>query len=133
MKFLIGLLLCVGMMFGQSGVKIVDGTNTERILGASGKAFDSNPNGGLTTITTGGVTITSVTTKVQVIHCNTNSSTSTVTIADGSSNNYLNAVSVAANSVLVIVYGPIGMTYTGGIVITAGTSSALTCRVIGVQ
>jgi len=133
MKILISLIVGMGLGLAQSPVKLVDGNGTERILSASGKAYDSNPSGGLTTITTGGVTLTTTTTKVQVIHCNTGSSPSTITITDGSSNVYLNAISLLANSVIVVNYSEIGMPYTGGIIITAGTSSTLTCRIIGVQ
>ena|ERR1700722_13755318 len=133
MRKLILMLMVIGLCFGQGPVKLVDGKGNERIISASGVAYDSNPSGGLTTITTGGVTLTSITTKVQVIHCNTGSSSSTITITDGSSNTYLNAVSMSPNAVMVVNYGEIGMPYNGGIIITAGTSSTLTCRVIGVQ
>lgn len=132
-KLLFGLLLAGGLAFAQPApVKVVDGNSNEVILGAAGVAVDS----GLTAVTTGGVTLLSSTTKVQVIHClNYSVSSATLTITDnaGSPVTYVPAVAMAANSIFVLTYGPVGLSYDTGVKASASANSAIKCRVAGVK
>lgn len=130
-KLLIIFLLALGSSYAQVGVKIVDGTSTAVVLGATGSVYES----ALTAIATGGGTaITATTTKVQLIYCTNNTgSATTLTIKDGGGNTYMSAATLAANSVVLIAYGTLGLTYTGGITISAGNTATVSCQVKGVQ
>ena len=131
MKILLSLLLGVGLALGQVSVKPTDGTGTERILGAAGREYNSD----LTAITTSGVTITSTTTKVQLLYCtNASGSDVTLTLADtqGSPVTYMTTVNVVANSVFLFNAGTIGLRMQG-VKITASANSRLLCQVQGVQ
>lgn len=126
-------MFVVGVEAQNSSVPVDAKTSNPQIVGATaihGQRFDS----GIITIVTGGTTITSLTTAVQEIHCNTFGATaSTVTIADGSGNVYWDALPLAAHTVTFEQFGAVGMLFSGGLVITAGTGSALKCQVVGVQ
>jgi hypothetical protein len=114
MKTLLTLLVfCVPVsLFAQQNVKVVNGSGKEYISGAAGKVYNS----ALTAVTTSPTALTTITTKVQVIHC-TNSSAGTValTVKNGADVEYFTTVSMAANSVMVVQYGSVGLTYTSGI------------------
>jgi hypothetical protein len=72
---------------------------------------------------------------VQLILCNNQTgSAATLTLTDGSGTpkTYFPAVSLAANSV-VVLYSGVGFTMTTGIKWAAGTSSAIYCQIEGVQ
>lgn len=124
-------LLFAAVAYCQVPVKVTNGSGTERPLGAAGTEYKAY----LQVIATGGTTITSSNTYVTVLFCmNTTGSAATLTIADtqGSPVTFWNAVSIAANSVVLLYTGPIGL-YMQGIKATAGTGSALYCQVQGVQ
>jgi hypothetical protein len=131
MKRFIVLLLACFFLQAQQPVKNVDGNGNELILAAGGRSVDS----GMTLITTGGVTLFSSTTKVQVIHCKTNGTAATLTITDGGGSpiTYFDAISFTANQVMIASYGTVGLSYASGVKISASANSALQCRVVGVQ
>lgn len=127
----LGLLLALGAM-AQSPSKLVDGNGSELQLAAGGKKVDT----GLILATGSPVAYLSATTTVQLIHChNATSSAATVTITDGAGSpvTYFPAVSLAGNSVMIANYGTVGMSFAGGVKVSAGTTSAIYCRIIGVQ
>lgn len=129
------VLICALISFGlwaQVPVKPTDGAGNERVFSAAGKVYDST----MITLPTSETAVTAVTTSVQFIHCaNTTGSAVTFTLKDnqGTPKTYFAAVSVAANSVLTVHYGPIGLPMSGGIRWAAGTGSALNCQIVGVQ
>lgn len=130
------LILALGLLalpvMAQLPVKNVDGSNNELQIAAGGKRFES----ALTAITTGGVTVTAVTTKVQTIFCTeigNAATTLTVTDNQGSPVTYINAVSMASPSILVIGYGTQGLTFTSGLIISASANTQIKCQVVGVQ
>lgn len=130
---LLVLALVVGCALpasGQVSVKPTDGAGTERILGAAGKMYDS----GLTAITTGGVTITSTQTAVQLLFCTNASGTDrTITVSNAAASAvYLTTVNVTANSAFLLHAGTIGLNM-AGVKITASANSAISCQVQGVQ
>jgi hypothetical protein len=133
MKLILSLFVVLSLCLAQTPVRLTDGASNSVISGATGTngiRYDSGP----ITITTGGLTITSVKTAVQAIHCNTiNATASTVTLTDGNSVVYWNAVAITANGILFEQFGAVGMSFAGGVKLTAGTGSALSCQVVGVQ
>lgn len=127
-KLLLAGLFLATSLFAQT--KLVDGNGNEYILAAAGAKYNS----GLTTVSASLTAVTSTTTKVQIIHCtNTTGSAATLTVANGAGTEYFTTVSVAANSVMVVHYGTVGLTYTGGVKLQSGTASALKCQIEGVQ
>jgi hypothetical protein len=125
------LLLCLIASSGWSQLptKQVNGNGKEVINGAAGTVFNS----GLTALTTTPTALTTSTLKVQTIHCKSNNSTATtVTIKDGSDTIYYEAVSLAANSVFIAQYGSVGITFSGGIKVSAGANTTVSCQVEGV-
>lgn len=124
-------LVMASAMFGQLPVKVTDGLGTEQIIGASGKKYLNYSQA----ITTAGVVITSSNTYVNLLFCSNNTSgavTLTVTDNQGSPVTFFPATSMAANSAVLLYAGPIGL-YMQGIKITAGSNSAISCQVQGVQ
>lgn len=127
---LLCLMLCCGL-FGQGPTKLVDGAGNELVLAKGGQRYTAY----LQAITTGGVTITTVPTNVQLLFCtNSSGSAATLTVADtqGSPVTFWTAVSIAANSVMLMHASTVGL-FMQGIKLTAGTNSALSCQVQGVQ
>jgi hypothetical protein len=130
-KLVLSLFLSAVLALAQVSVKPTDGNGTERILGAAGKVYSSY----LQAITTGGTTITSTSTYVQLIYCtNATGTARTITLADtqGSPVTFMTDVSVAANSVFLFNAGTIGL-YMQGVKVTASANSAISCQVQGVQ
>lgn len=132
MKNLIfSLVLCfcfATSIVAQQPTKPVNGQGKELILGAAGTVFNTN----LTALTTSPVALSTSTLKVQVIHCKSNGTASTVTIKDGNDVVYYDTVSLAANSVFIAQYGTVGITFTNGIKVNAGANSAISCQIEGV-
>jgi hypothetical protein len=128
-QFILSILFCFPLL-AQAPIKAVNGLGKELILGAAGKVYNSN----LTAVTTTPTAFTATTTKVQVIHCtNITAGAVTVTIEDGNDVDYFTATSMAANSVMVVQYGTVGLTYTSGIKFSASANSSIKCQVEGVQ
>jgi hypothetical protein len=130
MKFILPLVLTLGACLAQVPVKDVDGNGNEKRTAASGRFFNSY----LQAITTGGTTITTASTYVQLIYCTNNSGTDrTITLADtqGSPAIFMTTVNVAANSVFLF-NSPVGL-YMQGVTITASANSAISCQVQGTQ
>jgi hypothetical protein len=129
-KLLLSIVLLVGALSAQTGFKLVDGNGKALQISAAGLAYNST----LTAATTTPTALTTTTTKVQLVHCvNNTAGAVTVTIKDASDNVYVDAVSMAGNSVFVIHYGTIGLTYTGGVKLSASANSSIKCQVEGVQ
>lgn len=130
-KLVAMLVLGVGLAFPQVPVKPVDGNGTELAVAPPGKRFISY----LQAITTSGTTITSNATYVQMLYCTNNSgSDRTITIADtqGSPATFATSVSIAANSIMMVVSNATGL-YMQGVKITASANSAISCQLQGVQ
>lgn len=133
MKSFISVLLVFSLFLssalGQNPVKIVNGNNDEVILGAGGKSYNS----GLIVATTASTSVTATATKVQVIHCtNSTSGVVTLTIENTAGDDYFTTVSLAANSVMVVQYGSVGLTY-AGVKLSASANSSISCQFEGVQ
>jgi hypothetical protein len=129
-KLLLSIVLLVGTLSAQTPFKLVDGLGRALQISAAGAAYNST----LTAATTSPTAMTSTTTKVQLIHCvNNTAGAVTVTIKDGADVVYVDAVSMAANSVFVIHYGTVGLTYTSGVKLSASANSSIKCQVEGVQ
>lgn len=120
------------LCYAQGPIKLVDGTGAELRLAASGVAYDS----GMTTVPDSATAVTAVTTKVQLIFCaNISGSDATITITDNQSSpkTYFNAVTITKNQSMLLHTSAIGLPYRDGIKWTAGTASAISCQIVGVQ
>jgi len=121
-------LLTVGLAFPQSPVRITGSDGKEIVFGAKGTTYNS----GLVALTTTPTSLTSSNLKVQMIHCKSNGTATTVTIKNGDDVVYYDTVSLAANSVFIAQYGSVGITFSGGIRVSAGANSAISCQIEGV-
>ena len=137
-KFLALLVLFVGTMFAQVGVKVVDGAFNERVGASTGSEFVVY----LTTVpaspavVTDGTTTLNSTSKVQLIYCtNATASAITITITDnqGSPVTYATTVSIAANTITGVYASPIGLALRSGMQWSASSGSGLSCQVQGVR
>jgi hypothetical protein len=116
--------------FAQTPVRLAASNGKEVVVGAVGDRYNS----GLTALTTTPTAFTSTTTRVQMIHCKSNSSTATtITIKDGNDVVYFDAVSLASNSVFIAQYGTVGITFTSGVKFSAAANSTISCQIEGVQ
>ncbi len=117
------------MSFGQAPVKPVDGLGNEQMLGPGGRRVIST----MQVLPASPTVLYSTTIKVVTLFCaNNTGSAATVTIADGGARPFFTAVSMAANSSMLMITGS-GLTFTSGITWSAGTASAIYCQVEGVQ
>lgn len=115
----------------QVPVKIVDGTNTEQMLGAPGRrviyTMQDVPNSSTAVVTS--------TIRVVTLFCsNYTGGAVTLTITDnqGSPITYFPAVSLAANSAIMLV-AQSGLTFTSGLKWAASASTSIKCQIEGVQ
>lgn len=127
------LLVCLVALvaLAQMPVKPVDGNHNELRLAAAGPVYST----GMIVVPASDTLLTATTTKIQAIHCGNNTAGAvTLTISDNqvTPRNYFPAVSVAANSSLLVQYGTLGMPY-AGIRWAAGSSNAIYCHIVGVQ
>lgn len=131
LKRILSFILCASLLLAQGPTKLTDGTGKEAIYAANGL----KTNFYMQAITTGGVTITSVDTYVQLIYCaNTTGSVVTITLADtqGSPVTFGSAVPLPANSITLVFASAIGL-FMHGLKLTASSNSAISCQVQGVQ
>ena len=134
LKLLLASLVLATLALAQQPVKIVNGAGNEVVFGASGSS-GTRFTQYLTAITTGGVTMTSTATYVQLLFCtNTSATDRTLTVADtqGSPVTFFSTVNIPANSVVLLHAGAVGL-YMQGLKITASANSALSCQAQGVQ
>ena len=127
MKFILLLLTIVSLTLAQSSVKIVNGDGTQTV--------GYNYNSGMTTLTNSAAVLTTSTIAVKIIHCaNTTAGAVTLTITDnqGSPVTYWPAVSMAANSVMVVNYGDPGLTMLG-VKWNASAGSSINCQLVGLR
>lgn len=132
-KLVVVLLLLCGRSYlsAQQPVKPTNSSGKELIFAKGGVSYTSY----LQVIATGGTTVTSSDTWVQLLFCtNTTSSSATLTVADtqGSPVTFWTAVPIAGNSVVLLHASAIGL-YMKGIKLTAGTTTSISCQVQGVQ
>lgn len=131
MRTLILLLLTASSLAAQLPVRTVD---------RAGDTVHAEPAGTkyvalMQVVPSSTTVLTATTTKVQLILCNNQTATAaTLTITDGSGTpkTYFPAVSIAANSV-VMLYSGVGFTMTSGVKWSAGTATAIYCQIEGVQ
>ena len=128
---LIGLMVGIGL-FGQGPVKLVNGLGSELQISAGGNSYDS----GMTLLPATLTALTASTTKVQLIFCaNIAAGAVTLTITDNqtSAKTYFNAVSIAANTSVLVHSSTVGLPFASGIKWTASATNSLNCQVVGVQ
>lgn len=131
MRTLILLALTAFSLAAQLPVRVVDRNNDVVQAEPAGTKYVAL----MQVVPNSTTVLTSTTTKVQLILCNNQTgSAATLTITDGSGTpkTYFPAVSVAANSV-VMLYSGVGFTMTSGIKWSAGTATAIYCQIEGVQ
>lgn len=132
-KILIGLLVTIGLVHAQTGVRIVSSGGNAVIIAASGNkgvAYDST----LMTVPDSATVLTADKTWVQVVTCaNITGSAATFTLTDGNNKAYADAVSLPADSMTVIHFGGFAMPFAGGVKWATGTTNALNCQIVGVQ
>jgi hypothetical protein len=127
----IGLLLG-GVVFGQAPTKLVDGGGNELQIAGGGKSYNS----GMVTLTDSLTAATAVTTKVQLIFCaNVTAGAVTLTITDNqtSAKTYFAAVSLSANSSVLVHSSTVGLPFASGIKWNASAAASLNCQIVGVQ
>jgi hypothetical protein len=126
------MAVVVGLGFGQQPTKLVDGGGNELQIAGGGRAYNS----GMTLLTDSAVVVTAVTTKVQLIFCaNIAVGAVTLTITDNqtSAKTYFNAVSIAANSSVLVHSSTVGLPFASGIKWNASATNSLNCQIVGVQ
>lgn len=130
-KRILALALIAGVLPAAVPVRPTDSNDTELGLAPAGKKVTYY----LQAITTGGTTITTTATYVQMLFCtNTSAGSVTLTVADtqGSPVTFFSQVTIAANSVTLLAANNTGL-YMQGVKITVNTNSAVSCQVQGVQ
>ena len=132
-KLKTGLVVCLlaALAAAQNPVNLTDKAAHELILASTGVKYTKY----LTAITTSGVTITAIDTYVQLMFCtNTSGTSATLTVADtqGSPVTFWSTVQISANSVVLLHASTVGL-FMQGIKLTAGTNSAISCQIQGVQ
>jgi len=119
------------MLMAQLPVKPVDGNGNEQMLGAAGKRVIYQ----LQAVPASSTVVVSSSIKVVTLFCNnTTGGAVTLTITDNQSSpyTYYPAVSVAANSVNMLV-AQSGLSFTSGIKWSASSGSSIYCQIEGVQ
>ncbi len=130
MKILIALLMSIVMM-AQPSVKPVDGLGNEQMIGPGGRRVIAT----MQTVPDSSTAIFTSTIKVVTLFCNNTTGTAaslTITDNQASPKTFFPAVSVAANSAMLLIAAS-GLTFTTGMKWSSGTTSALQCQVEGVQ
>lgn len=125
------LILVGGSLIAAVPTRLTSGVNdTEVVLGTPGVRYLAE----MQAITTTPTTLTSTPTYVKVMWCvNTSGGAVTLSVTDaGGTKEYLPTVSVLADSAMLAVGSDTGV-YMNGIRWTAGSNSALSCQVQGVQ
>lgn len=125
-KFITLLTLLVVVAMAQTPIKVVNGNGIQTL--------GYNYNSGMVTLTNTAALLTSATVAVKILHCaNITGGAVTLTITDnqGSPVTYWSAVSVAANSVMVVNYGDPGLVMQG-VKWNASASSSLNCQLEGI-
>ena len=127
----VGILGCISLALAQMPVKPVDGYGNEQMLGAPGRrviyALQAVPNSS--------TAIVSSSIKVVTLFCNNATAgavTLTITDNQGSPVTYYPGVSIAANSVNMLV-AQSGLSFTDGIKWSASASNSIYCQIEGVQ
>jgi len=119
------------LLMAQLPVKPVDGNGNEQMLGAPGRRVLY----GLQNVPNSSTAVVSSTIKVVTLFCNNYTAGAvTLTITDNQASpvTYYPAVSLAANSVTMLV-AQSGLTFTDGIKWSASASTSIKCQIEGVQ
>lgn len=127
----IGIIGCLSLAMAQIPVKPVDGNGNEQMLGAPGRRVIY----ALQAVPASSTAVVTSSIKVVTLFCNNATGgavTLTITDNQGSPLTYYPAVSIAANSVNMLV-AQSGLSFTDGIKWSASAGTSIYCQIEGVQ
>lgn len=127
----VGILGCISLALAQMPVKPVDGYGNEQMIGAPGRRVIY----ALQAVPASSTVVVSSSIKVVTLFCNNSTAgavTLTITNNESSPKTYYPAVSVAANSVNMLV-AQSGLSFVDGIKWSASAGTSIYCQIEGVQ